>query len=85
MVGRAGFNLLASDGFVEFAVRPRNEGKPTRVSVDLDGERVGNEVVEGSEHWFRFPAATGGLVYVELVSEDSESGTPVRTLIVVPK
>jgi hypothetical protein len=85
MVGRAGFNLLASDGFVEFAVRPRNEGKPTRVSVDLDGKRVADEMVEATEHWFRFPAATGVLVSVELASEDSESGTPVRALIVVPK
>jgi len=85
MEGRAGFNLLTSEEFVDFAVRPRNEGRPTRVSVYLDGKRVGDEVVEATEHWFRYPTGKAGLVYVELVSEDAESETPVRTLIVVPR
>jgi hypothetical protein len=85
MEGKAGFNVLASDGFVELAVRPRNEGKPTRVSVLLDGELVGEEVVEAPEHWFRHPVENAGLAYVELVSRDAETGTPVRALIVVPK
>ena len=85
MEGKAGFNVLASEGFIELAVRPRNEGKPTRVSVFLDGERVGNEVVEAPEHWFRYPTASAGLVYVEIVSEDAQSGSAVRTLVVVPR
>jgi hypothetical protein len=41
--------------------------------------------VEAAEHWFRYPAADAGLVYVEIVSEDTESEAPVRALIVVPK
>jgi hypothetical protein len=85
MEGEAGFNVFASDGFVELAVRPRNDGKPTRVSVSLDGELVGEEVVEAPEHWFRYPASGASLVYVEIVSEDTESKAPVRALIVVPK
>jgi 4-amino-4-deoxy-L-arabinose transferase-like glycosyltransferase len=85
MDGEAGFNVFASDGFVELAVRPRNDGKPTRVSVFLEGELAGEEVVEAPEHWFRYPAAEAGLVYVEIVSEDTESEAPVRALIVVPK
>jgi len=85
MEGRAGFNVLASDGIVELAVRPRNDGKPTRVSVFLEGELVDDEVVEATEHWFRYPTAKAGLVYVELVSEDAEVGTTVRALIVVPR
>ncbi len=82
--GRAGFNVLAEGGFVEFAVRPRNDGKPTRVSVLVEGTLAGSEVVEGVEHRFRYPAPAG-LVFVELQSEDSQSGSPVRTLVVVPK
>jgi 4-amino-4-deoxy-L-arabinose transferase-like glycosyltransferase len=85
MEGKAGFNVLASDGFIELAVRPRNDGKPTRVSVFLDGELVGNEVVDATEHWFRYPTEKADLVYVELVSQDAEVGTPVRALIVVPR
>jgi 4-amino-4-deoxy-L-arabinose transferase-like glycosyltransferase len=85
MEGRAGFNMFAVDGFVELAVRPRNAGKPTRVSVFLDGEPAGAEVVEAREHWFRYRAEGGSLVYVEIVSEDTESKAPVRALIVVPK
>ncbi|HEX9725828.1 MAG TPA: hypothetical protein VGC53_16235, partial [Vicinamibacteria bacterium] len=85
MEGKAGFNVLAKDGFVELAVRPRNDGKPTRVSVFLDGELVGNEVVDATEHWFRYPTEKADLVYVELVSQDAEVGTPVRALIVVPR
>jgi 4-amino-4-deoxy-L-arabinose transferase-like glycosyltransferase len=85
MEGKAGFNLLAAHGFVELAVRPRNDGRPTRVSVVLDGEPAGSEVVEEAEHWFRYPTEKAGLVYVELVSEDVESGSPVRTRLVVPK
>jgi len=46
---------------------------------------VGNEVVEAAEHWFRYPTANAGLVYVEVISEDAEVGTPVRALIVVPR
>jgi 4-amino-4-deoxy-L-arabinose transferase-like glycosyltransferase len=85
MEGKAGFSVLGSGGFVELAVRPRNEGKPTRVSVLLDGEPVDEEVVQAPEHWFRFPTLSEGLVYVELVSEDAETGTPVRSLVIVPK
>ena len=85
MEGKAGFNVLASDGFVELAVRPRNDGKPTRVSVFLDGELVGNEVVEATEHWFRYPTEKAGLVYVEVISEDAQARTPVRMLVVVPR
>jgi 4-amino-4-deoxy-L-arabinose transferase-like glycosyltransferase len=85
MEGKAGFNVLATDGFIELAVRPRNDGRPTRVSVVLDGEPAGSEVVEAAEHWFRYPTEKAGLVYVELVSEDRESGSPVRALLVVPK
>jgi hypothetical protein len=82
--GRAGFNVLAEGGFIEFAVRPRNDGKPTRVSVLVEGTLAGSEVVEGVEHRFRYPAPAG-LVFVEVQSEDSQSGSPVRTLVVVPK
>jgi hypothetical protein len=85
MEGKAGFNVLATDGFVEIAVRPRNDGKPTRVSVFLDGEPVGNEVVEGVEHWFRYPTTSAAMVYVEIVSEDAQSGSPMRTLVIVPR
>jgi 4-amino-4-deoxy-L-arabinose transferase-like glycosyltransferase len=85
MTGQAGFNVLASDGFAEFAVRPRNEGKPVRVSIFIDGTEAGSEVVDAMEHWFRYPAATSGLVFVELRSEDAESGSPARMLLVVPK
>ncbi len=85
IAGKAGFNVLASEAFVELAVRPRNDGKPTRVSVFLDGELVGSEVVDAAEHWFRYPTAKAGLVYVEVISEDAEVGTLVRALIVVPK
>jgi len=85
MEGKAGFNVLAAGGFVELAVRPRNAGKPTRVSIFLDGELAGNEVVEAPEHWFRYPTANAGLVYVEIVSEDAQARSPVRTLVVVPR
>ncbi len=85
MEGRAGFNVLATEGFIELAVRPRNDGKPTRVSVRLDGKLAGEEVVEAREHWFRYPTKNAALTYIELVSRDSETGTPVRALIVVPK
>jgi hypothetical protein len=84
IAGSAGFNVLASDGFVEFAVRPRNNGKPVRVSVVVDGVLAGNEVVAAAEHRFRVPAAAG-LAFVELRSEDAQSGSPVRMLLVVPK
>jgi 4-amino-4-deoxy-L-arabinose transferase-like glycosyltransferase len=85
IAGKAGFNVLVSDGFVELAVRPRNDGKSTRVSFFLEGELVGDEVVVATEHWFRYPTEKAGLAYVELVSQDAEVGTPVRALIVVPK
>ena len=85
MGGKAGFNALASGWVVEFAVRPRNDGRPIRVSVFIDDELAGTEVVEAAEHWFRYPTATAGLVYVELVSEDAETQTPVRMLVVVPR
>ncbi len=85
MEGRAGFNLLPSEGFVEFAVRPRNDAKPTRVSVFVDGILAGSEVVVDVEHRFRYPAAKSGLVHVELDSEDAESGSSVRMLLIVPK
>jgi hypothetical protein len=85
MNGRAGFNVLAADGFVEFAVRPRNDGRPVRVSVLVDGIAAGSEVIEEVEHWFRYPAAIGGLVFVELLAEDAQSASPVRMLLVVPK
>ncbi len=85
MEGRAGFNLFPSDGFVEFAVRPRNDGKPTRVSVLVDGVLAGSEVVDEVEHRFRYSASKAGFVYVELDSEDARTGSPVRMLLVVPK
>ncbi len=85
MEGKAGFNVFASDGFVEIAVRPRNDGKPTRVSLFLDGELAGEEILDAPEHWFRYPAADAGLAFVEIVSEDARSGSAVRTLIVVPR
>lgn len=83
MKGKAGFNVLASDGFVELAVRPRNDGRPTHVSVFFDGEPVGNEVMEAPEHWFRYRTSRVGLVYVELVCEDADSGAPARMLVIV--
>jgi 4-amino-4-deoxy-L-arabinose transferase-like glycosyltransferase len=85
MNGGAGFNVLAADGFVEFAVRPRNDGRPVHVSVLVDGIAAGSEVIEEVEHWFRYPAASGGLVFVELLAEDAQSASPVRMLLVVPK
>jgi hypothetical protein len=85
IAGSAGFNVLASDGFVEFAVRPRNDGKPVRVSVLVDGALAGSEVVDAVEHRFRYPAAGAGLAFVELRSEDAQSGSPVRMLVVVPR
>jgi hypothetical protein len=85
MEGKAGFNVLALEGFVELAVRPRNEGKPTRVSVSLDGELAGAEVVKAPEHWFRYAASDAGQVYVEIGAEDAETRESVRALIVVPK
>jgi 4-amino-4-deoxy-L-arabinose transferase-like glycosyltransferase len=85
MEGKAGFNVLAADGFVDFAVRPRNEGRPVRVSVFLDGVLAGTEVADERERWFRYPVPELRLVYVELVAEDAETGTPVRAFLVVPK
>jgi hypothetical protein len=85
MEGEAGFNVLASEGFVELAVRLRNDGKPTRVSVFIDVELAGSEIVEAAEHWFRYPTDKAGLVYVELVSEDAKSAAPARMLVVVPR
>jgi 4-amino-4-deoxy-L-arabinose transferase-like glycosyltransferase len=85
MNGRAGFNVLASDGLIELAVRPRNQGKPIRVSLFLDGVRAGTEVFESVEHRFRHSTSSEGLVYVELVAEDAESGSPVRALVIVPQ
>jgi hypothetical protein len=41
--------------------------------------------VDATEHWFRYPTEKADLVYVELVSQDAEVGTPVRALIVVPR
>ncbi len=85
MRGRAGFNLLATEGFVEIAVRPRNEGRPASISLYLDGELAGSEVVESIEHRFRYPIPEVRLVYAELVAEDAASGAPVRVLVIVPK
>ena len=85
MRGRAGFNVLARDGFVELAVRPRNDGRPTRIELFLNGELVENEIVEAREHWFRCETGEMGAVYAEIVVADAEATLPVSALVVVPK
>ncbi len=85
MRGRAGFNVLARDGFVVLAVRPRNDGRPTRIELFLNGELVENEIVEAREHWFRCETGEMGAVYAEIVVADAEATLPVSALVVVPK
>jgi hypothetical protein len=83
--GGAGFNVLASKGFVDFSVRPRNRGRPTRVSVAIDGRQTEEVHLESEAHRFRYPAAREGLAYVELVASDLDSGGPAGLLVVVPR
>jgi hypothetical protein len=83
MTGRAGFNVLALDGFVEYWVRPRNEGSATVLTVSLEGEPV-ERIATDSEHRFRHPWPRVELVRVELEAFDESTGAPVRALVVVP-
>jgi 4-amino-4-deoxy-L-arabinose transferase-like glycosyltransferase len=84
MTGAAGFNVLAANGFVELAVRPRNPRGRTAVDVFLEGEAVERVMLETGERWIRHPWANLELVYVELRARDEASGEPVRLFVVVP-
>jgi hypothetical protein len=85
MTGEAGFNLLAVDGRVEFAVRPRNPGGRTRVEVDLEGVPAEQVVLteREPEHWFRLAWPHIELVHVELRARDAATGRPAKLLVVV--
>jgi hypothetical protein len=85
MEGEAGFNLLAVDGFVELAVRPRNPAGRTVVEVRLEGERVERVLLDGEERWLRYPWPNLELVYLELRASDESTGLPVRLFVVVPR
>jgi 4-amino-4-deoxy-L-arabinose transferase-like glycosyltransferase len=88
MVGEAGFNVLAVDGYVELALRPRNENESgnTDVTVSLEGEPAEKITIGADEieHWFRLPWAVVDLVYAEIEARDATTGRPVRLLVVVP-
>jgi len=87
MIGEAGFNLAAVDGAIEFAARPRNAGRPTRVEVWLDSERAEPVVIVGQgerEHLFHYEWARSGRVYVEIIARDAAREYPVKMLVIVP-
>ncbi len=87
MFGEAGFNLAAIDGAIEFAARPRNAGRPTRVEVWLDSERVEPVVIvqQGEqEERFRYDWPRSGRVYLEITARDAATGNPVKMLVIVP-
>jgi hypothetical protein len=87
MYGEAGFNVLAVDGAVEFALRPRNDGRVTRVEVYAEGAPTEVAFVGSHEreHRFRFEWPRLELVHVELTASDHASGEPVRALVIVPR
>lgn len=84
MTGEAGFNVLAVNGAIEFAVRPRNPAGRTSVEVALEGKPAERVVVERQQHDFRLPWFTLELVHVELRATDVDTGRPVRLLVIVP-
>lgn len=87
MHGEAGLNVLAVDGAVELALRPRNPAGRTLVEVSAGGIPAEVAVVDEGEqeHRFRIEWPRLELVHVELAVTDLETGEPVRALVVVPQ
>jgi hypothetical protein len=84
ITGKAGFNVLATNGDVEFAVRPRNPLGQTSVEVYLEGEHAEDVFVDRGEHWFRYAWPRIELVHVEVRVKDVRTGRPVKVLLILP-
>jgi hypothetical protein len=84
MTGEAGFNLMAVDNRIEFAVRPRNPGRKTRLEVAVESGARETVILEEAEQGFAYPWPRSELVHVELKARDDATERPVRLLVVVP-
>ncbi len=76
MLGEAGFNVLAVDGTVELAVRPRNLAGATKVVVSLEGEPAEEVTAMETEHRLRYEWPRLELVHVELTAADAGQASP---------
>jgi 4-amino-4-deoxy-L-arabinose transferase-like glycosyltransferase len=84
MTGEAGFNLMAVDNRIEFAVRPRNPGRKTRLEVAVESGARETVILQEAEQGFAYPWPRSELVHVELKARDDATERPVRLLVVVP-